>query len=124
MKELIAAWGKRLESEVAAERGKARFKDAVEACEFVHVLGHDSSILEIVLNRGFGIYEPNVYTRVVWSERNPPGTPLLFKSYTSENNPDKPKQEFHNDITADTFKAEYFTAAQVEGFLELDPVIE
>ena len=124
MKELIAAWAKRLETEVAAERSKARFKDAVEACEFVHVLGHDSSILEIVLNRGFGIYEPNIYTRVVWSERNPPETPFLFKSYTSEENPDKPKQEFHNDITADTFKAEYFTVAQIERFLELKPIIE
>jgi hypothetical protein len=124
MKEIIAAWAKRLEAEVAAERGKARFKDAVEVCEFVHVFGHDSSILEIVLNRGFGIYEPNVYTRIVWSEHNPPETPFLFKSYASADNQDKPKQEFHNDITADTFKPEYFTAAQVEERLELEPVIE
>ncbi len=129
MKEFIAAWAKRLESEVAAERGKARFKDAVEVCEFVHVLGHDSSMLETVLNRGFGIYEPNVYTRIVWSERNPPETPFVYKSY--EYNPDfeawpradprKPKQAFFDDKD---FKPEYLTAAQVEKKLELKPVVE
>ncbi len=113
MKELIAAWGKEIERLVTADRGHTKFKHAVELNEYVHVMGHDSSILEIVLGCGAGIYMPNRYTRVVWSERNPPETPFAYESYESKEYPDKSKQEFHNAVRYGTAVPEYLTAAQV-----------
>ena len=119
MKELIAAWGKQLEALVAADRGHGKFKHAVGANEYVHVFGPDSSMLEIVIDWGAGIYCFNRYTRIIWSERNPPEAPFAYKSY--EYNPDfevwpnadtrKSKQAFFDDKD---FKPEYLTAAQVE----------
>lgn len=117
MRELISLWGKRLESVVAAERGEKRFKDALRANEYVHVMGHDSSILEIVLGRGNGIFRRDTYTRLIWSERHPAQAPFAFKSYVSAESPDKPKQEFHNDAE---FEPEFLTAAAVEEIL-FDP---
>lgn len=119
MKALIAAWAKRLEALVAADRGQVKFKHAVGGDEYIHVFGPDSSMLEIVIDWGAGIYCFNRYTRVIWSKRNPPETPFVYKSY--EYNPDfeawpradprKPKQAFFDDKD---FKPEYLTAAQVE----------
>lgn len=120
MREKIAEWGKRLEAEVATERGENRFNAALRPNEYMHVVGHDSSILEIVLGRGDGIFRQDTYTRIIWSEPHPEQAPFAFKSYVSADSPDKPKQEFHNDHE---FEHRFLTAAEVEEIL-FDPSLK
>jgi|SRR3989344_4392487 len=122
MREKIADWGKRLEALVVVERGQTRFKDAVRPNEYVHVFGHDSSMLEIVLDRGISIYRSNQYTRIVWSEQNPHEAPFSYTSYEynpdlaerPEADPEKPKQAWYDD---QEWKKEFLTAAAVEKIL-------
>lgn len=119
MRELIAKWCKRLEADVAAERGEAKFKEAVGLNEYVHVFAPDSSMLEVVLERGWGIYRKNRYTRIVWSANHPAEVPFLYKSYEYNPNlekepwanPEKPKQAFYDDKE---FKADFMTAVAIE----------
>lgn len=119
MREKISEWSKRLEALVAKERGGARFADVQRPNEYINMMGLDSSILEIVLNRPEAGYEINIYTRVVWSERNPPDTPFTFARYVyvpysedEDPQPHKPKQAFFDD--KDFAERQEYAAAAIE----------
>lgn len=111
MREMITQCVKELETRVAAERGGAKYKEVRRPNEYIEAIGHDSSILQVVLNRDIEPYCSNVYTRVVWSERNPSGTPFAFKRYWALDFTEKPKQAFHDDKK---FEFEFLTKEQVE----------
>lgn len=110
MREYIARWGKELERRVTAERGGTKFKDVIRQGEYVNVIGHDSSILEIVIGRSFGIFQENIYTRIVWSEQHPKEAPFAFKHYLTAQWL-KPKQEFFDDKE---FKCRFVTKEFIE----------
>lgn len=120
MKHMIALWGRSLEEAVAHERGAKKFKDVQRENEYINVFGHDSSMLEIVLDRGVAPYVKSAYTRVVWSERNPLATPFVVKRYFTIDYPGKPKQAFYDDRE---WKPALRHAGEVETFI-LAPLLE
>jgi hypothetical protein len=88
----IAAWAAGLKESKLLQKNNSAW---------IHVGGTDSSILEIRLGP--------IYTRIVWSARNPSYAPYAFWSFVSDEYPDYPKSDFFGT----TIKPEFFTVEQV-----------
>lgn len=144
MREQISLWARALEGKAAQARNGKTFAEVRLPNEYVNTLGHDSSILEVVLSLGEAPYRMNIYTRVVWSESHPKDKPFAFVRYIYDPKPKKtpgkvtqnggvtviemdvdddfdsgkPKQAFYDDKS---FASDLLTAAEVEKKLGLAP---
>jgi hypothetical protein len=142
MREQISLWAKALEAQVVAERAGKRFSEVMKQNEYINTMGHDASILDVVLERGKEPFRINVYTRVVWSEEHPKNKPFAFMRYTYNPEPkkvagtpvmkdgayvipieieddfdrEKPKQAFYDDKS---LASECFSAEEIERRLGL-----
>lgn len=92
----IAAWAEKIkQSGLLQNRGDGDR-------DWVHVGATDGSIMELRL--------ADVYTRVVWSEKNPPATPFAFWSIASRQHPLYPKTDF----LGTAIPPQYFAAAPLK----------
>lgn len=102
------------QADIAAWAGQIKrlglLKDRGEGdLDWIHIGATDGSILEV--------RRADTYTRVVWSEKNPPRTPFAFWFLGSKNYPDFPKTDF----IGTTIPPEYLNAEEVFDRLELGP---
>ena len=95
----IAAWAVEIKARgLLKDRGKGDQ-------DWLSVTASDSSIFELRVGR--------VYTRVVWSEHNPPERPFAFWRFVSVEHPLFPKNEFVLAVKALSDTPEYLTAVEV-----------